>query len=182
MDVDEIVGIAHRGKSALIHRPAMAHLCQLAHSAPSGIGVEIGVYQGASLIALALARAGMGEVIGVDDWSYPDPPNLKEKTERYLQEAEIEATLLSMTSEQAAEIVAGPLAFVHIDGNHTRDYVRQDIELWTPKIMSGGIVAFHDYGRNRNDIQVKEVVDAWQVRDPWVSLGEVMTTIGFRKP
>jgi len=183
LTIDEIIGIAFHGKSSLIHRPALAHLCRMAQGAPDGTGVEIGVYQGSSLIAWALAREGRGEAIGIDDWSYPEPPNLKEKTEHYLNIAGVKAHLLSMTSEEAADTVTGPLAFVHIDGNHTYKYVARDIELWAPKIIKGGVIAFHDYGRNgRSDIQVKQAVDEWQARDSWVGLGEVLTTIGFRKP
>jgi hypothetical protein len=154
----------------------------MAASAPPGLLVEIGVYQGSSLAAMTLTRAGLGECIGVDDWSYPDPPDLKGRTEQTLSNAGVKAQLYSMTSEQAAALIPGPLAFVHIDANHTLDYVRQDIRLWTPKLMSGGIVAFHDYGRNRADIQVKQAVDEWQAVDRWECLGEVLTTIGLKKP
>ncbi|RPI29787.1 MAG: class I SAM-dependent methyltransferase [Chloroflexota bacterium] len=182
LSIDEIVGIAFRSKGSLIHRGALAHLCRMAQGAPAGTGVEIGVYRGSSLVAWSLARSGMGESIGVDNWSYPDPPNLKEHTEENLKQAGVTATLYDMDSEDAAALIPGPLAFVHIDANHTLAYVRKDIELWAPKLMRGGVIAFHDYGRTRADIQVRQAVDEWQAREPWACLGEVLTTIGFRKP
>ncbi len=37
------------------------------------------------------------------------------------------------------------LDFVFIDANHTYQYVKEDIELWTPKVRKGGIVSGHDY-------------------------------------
>src|SRR5512139_1620824 len=85
MPIDEIVGVAFR-KGALIHRPALEHLCAMARSAPPGTCVEIGVYRGASLLALSLARQGMGDVIGVDDWSYPDPPDLYHHAMKTMQD------------------------------------------------------------------------------------------------
>ena len=182
MTGEDIANKVFTKKASLIHRPALAHLCDMAMSAPPGVAVELGVYRGSSLAAIALARAGMGDVIGVDDWSYPDPPNLEQFARDTLAWFSAEAHLLSMTSHDAALIVAPPLAFVHIDANHTLEFVREDIEMWTPKIMSGGVIAFHDYGRNRADIQVKQAVDEWQARMPWLALGEVMTTIGFKKP
>jgi len=181
-EVGPIVNNVFVGKASLIHREALVHLCRMAQSAPKGLLVELGVYRGSSLAALTLARDGLGESIGVDDWSYPDPPDLLGKTMDTLVHNGVVAELLSMTSEEAAEQVPGPIAFLHIDANHTYEFVKKDIELWTPKVMPGGIVAFHDYGRHRADIQVKQAVDEWQAREPWLMLPEVLTTIGFRKP
>jgi predicted O-methyltransferase YrrM len=181
MDIDEIVGVARSFKGALIHREGLVQLCKMARMAPPGVGVEIGVYRGASLIAWALARAGMGEAVGVDDWSYPDPPNLKGHAEGNIARSGCGAALYDMTSEEAARVIEGPLAFVHIDADHRLDAVRRDIELWTPKVMRGGVVAFHDYGRRRDDVQVQQAVDEWQQREPWECLGEALTEIGFRK-
>lgn len=38
----------------------------------------------------------------------------------------------------------GSLDFVYIDGNHSEEYVRQDIRLWWPKVKIGGMLAGHD--------------------------------------
>jgi predicted O-methyltransferase YrrM len=39
------------------------------------------------------------------------------------------------------------LGFVYIDGDHEYEPVRQDIELWWPKLRPGGILAGHDLDR-----------------------------------
>jgi predicted O-methyltransferase YrrM len=179
VDADEIVNLVFRGKSSLMHRPALVHLCKMAAMAPAGMLVEIGVYQGSSLAALALAHPG--DCIGVDDWSCDAYPDLRAKTDATLQAAGVDVHLMSMTSAEAARIITGPLAFVHIDANHDYEYIKQDIELWTPKLMSGGIAAFHDYGRRRTPGVIR-AIDEWQAREPWACLGEVLTTIGYRKP
>ena len=36
------------------------------------------------------------------------------------------------------------LDFVYIDGNHSYQYVYKDIEVWTPKVKIGGVIAGHD--------------------------------------
>lgn len=179
----DIVNKVFSGKISLIHREALEHLCKMSRLAPAGLLVEIGVYRGSSLVALTLARGKMGRSIGVDDWSYPDPPDLYGKTMDVIKYHNIEhlVELMSMTSEEAAKIIDGPLAFVHIDADHTYPFVKQDIELWTPKLMSGGIAAFHDYGRSRWP-GVKQAIDEWQAREPWKFLGEVLTTAGWQKP
>ena len=37
------------------------------------------------------------------------------------------------------------LDFVYIDANHNYEFVKEDIEAWTPKVRKGGIVSGHDY-------------------------------------
>lgn len=51
-----------------------------------------------------------------------------------------------ISSEEAAPRVAdGSLDFVYIDGNHFYPAVKQDIDLWWPKVKSGGVIGGHDY-------------------------------------
>lgn len=45
---------------------------------------------------------------------------------------------------------------VYIDANHNYEYVRQDIELWLPKVKLGGYITGHDY---QNIPDVKRAVD-----------------------
>lgn len=37
------------------------------------------------------------------------------------------------------------LALVYIDGDHSHDGVLRDIFAWVPKLVPGGVMAFHDY-------------------------------------
>ena len=78
------------------------------------------------------------------------------------------------------------LDFVYIDGNHSFEYVVEDIAQWSKKVRPGGIIAGHDYWvstrenswlpptATEEDImklcQVKEAVDAWTKANrisPW---------------
>ena len=176
----EIVGLARRTKS-LMHREEMDYLCQLAERAPDGDGLEIGVYMGASLIAWGLTRRGRGRVMGVDDWSYRDIPNLQTKCKAALELANVSAELYDMTSAEANEHIPGLLSFLFVDGDHTRKYIEEDICLWTFKVRVGGMIVFHDYGRHKNGCAVTEAVDAWRDVLRWKHIGTVVTTIGFEK-
>jgi len=195
---DEIIGIARRAKS-LMHRDELAWLIELARMAPDGTGVEIGVYCGASLIAWSLMREGRGAAIGIDNWEYQNPevdqfvvkgnehnaiqvPNLKSVCERNLAAAMVTARLLDGSSIEIARQVENDLSFVVIDGNHTSPAVDNDITAWTPKIRSGGVIVFHDYGRRKNGCRVTQAVDNWQAHDRWHEIGKVETLIGFWKP
>ena len=48
------------------------------------------------------------------------------------------------TLDQTKEFA--PYDFLFIDGDHTREGVRKDYEMYAPLIRVGGIVAFHDWG------------------------------------
>jgi hypothetical protein len=48
-------------------------------------------------------------------------------------------------SSDAADEVKDDLDFVYIDGNHSYEFVKKDIELYYPKIKPGGVIAGHDF-------------------------------------
>lgn len=51
---------------------------------------------------------------------------------------------------------------VFIDGNHEYKYVKEDIEIWTPKVKIGGIVSGHDYYKTKSgNIGVIKAVDEY---------------------
>lgn len=47
--------------------------------------------------------------------------------------------------EVARNVNAESLDWVFIDGNHTYEYVRDDIKAWYPNVRQGGILSGHDY-------------------------------------
>ncbi len=48
--------------------------------------------------------------------------------------------------------------FLIVDGDHSEEGIRGDIESWTPHLNSNAIIFFHDYG-SENWKDVKDVVD-----------------------
>ena len=66
--------------------------------------------------------------------------------------------------EAAASFAEGSLDFVYLDARHYADAVREDLDLWAPKVRSGGYLAGHDYLDGilpSGHFQVKSTVDAW---------------------
>ena len=47
--------------------------------------------------------------------------------------------------EMADRVPDGSLSLVYVDADHSYEGVKRDIEAWFPKLMVGGIFAFHDY-------------------------------------
>ena len=84
-----------------------------------------------------------------------------------------------MTSEQAADVMPdNMLDFYYIDADHRYEAVKQDIDLWLPKVKSGGIFCGHDYVQDGNlfkkadgsfigNFGVQSAVKEFAVRDNW---------------
>lgn len=132
------------------------------------VGVEIGVFKGQFTKEL-MERWEGSTVYMVDPWrplgdEYIDSSNHANHLNAY-QEAmdsirgyETRAFMLRGLSEELVNIFAdGSLDFVYIDGNHAYDYVKQDMELWWPKLKVGGLFAGHDYlGTDWDDVNLLE--------------------------
>jgi len=56
------------------------------------------------------------------------------------------------------------LDFVYIDGNHSYEFVMNDILLYLPKVKSGGIIGGHDFGSKYGGV-VQAVFDFTQKHD-----------------
>jgi len=63
--------------------------------------------------------------------------------------------------------------FIYIDGNHTYDYVKKDIELYFEKVKKGGILAGHDIEEKDvfkafSEFVVKNKLNAWVTYPDWI--------------
>ncbi len=63
------------------------------------------------------------------------------------------------SKEAVKEFKDESLDFVYIDANHNYEFVKEDIELWYPKVKIGGIIGGHDYGPHESG--VAKAVDEW---------------------
>lgn len=116
--------------------------------------VEIGSYAGES--AVIFVQSGKIEKLYcVDPWQEnydPEDEASLSKMER-VEEAFDERIVpysksivkMKTTSfEASVKFKNETLDFVYIDGNHSYDFVLQDITLWYPKLKKDGILAGHD--------------------------------------
>ena len=156
----------------------------------NGVIVEIGSWTGGSAVAMSegirkkWSRALLHCVDPFDVDYFRAVPGLRDALLKY-KESPLEIfkrrmafypyTLLRMTSKDAVNQFAdASVDFIFIDGNHTYEYVKQDIELWWPKVKCGGMMSGHDYGEGGVSRAVDErfgvlrsVVDTvWSVKKP----------------
>jgi predicted O-methyltransferase YrrM len=129
----------------------LKYLAHLSHSAPPGsFIVEVGSFKGRSACALALNPGIL--LYCVDPWT---KYSFGDFTECYAEFRENTAHLTNVVpvvkySSDAADMFAWERRKFHvifIDGDHTAEHVRSDIEKWRPLLADGGILCGHDYGR-----------------------------------
>lgn len=120
-------------------------------------GIEIGVFKGQ--FSRLLLDQWPGTLWLVDPWrafddeeGYIDASNHKNHQTAYLETMqrleglESRAFMLrGLSSDMAGRFTDDELDFAYIDGNHAYNWVKEDIELWWPKIRSGGFIMGHDY-------------------------------------
>lgn len=128
--------------------------------------LEVGSYCGKSAVFLgAAARAAGSIVIAVDHhrgseenqagWEHHDPTLVDPRTgrmdtlppfRRTIANAGLEDHVVAVVgaSTTVASLWARPLAMVFIDGGHAEDVAQADYDAWSPHVMPGGALAFHD--------------------------------------
>lgn len=158
-----------------------AFLLRLLSKEDHEIGAEIGVFEGDNSLALLDGLPGLKVLLCVDSWKhYPDfaasTPNKKGKVANANFE-EVEKVFLSQMEKHKGRftlikddsndatmfITNGCLDFVFIDGNHAYAYVKKDIEAWSPKVKSGGLIIGHDYVNKPGYGVIEAVNEAFDV-------------------
>ncbi len=140
------------------------HLAARQH--PAGVCVEVGAYQGRSAIAMASALPEGHRLLSVDTFagspehqpgeSHFDPATLDiagsvdtlaaflHNTGRAGLSTRVEPW--RMTSTEAAARVAGKVALLFLDADHSYAAVSADIAAWRRHLHPGAIVVLHDVG------------------------------------
>ena len=107
--------------------------------------IEVGAYKGKATVALAWASktAKREKIISID----PFEPGIQEIFISNIKKLGVEDYVRSIpsSSEEAARSFKGCARFIFIDGCHEYDFVRKDIMLWKDFLITGGVIAFHDY-------------------------------------
>jgi hypothetical protein len=128
-------------------------LAQLAKSCiGKGVIVEIGSYLGRSGVSLGLGSLqGSRTMVFTFDHFEGDPfmavtLDQFEILKRNVAKSGVDSIVLTSieSSDRAALNFSDPIELLFIDANHTFEAVEDDYLTWSPKVMSGGLVAFHD--------------------------------------
>ena len=125
------------------------------------VGVEIGTFKGENAKNI-LERLDMRMLYLVDPYikysKYHDFKSTEfdggifSEAKRMTSKYESNIKFIKKFSGDASNNIPDNLDFVYVDGNHDYDFVKRDIELYYPKVMSGGIFGGHNFGVVFNDV------------------------------
>lgn len=146
--VEAVDGWLNHAEGLLLYR--LARRCS-----GRGVIVEIGSWKGKSTIWLGHgSQAGAGVKIHAID-PHTGSTEHRQALDRVWTFEEFRKNIKAMGvddlivphvdySESAAKKFTEPVEFIFIDGLHEYEGVKRDFEAWFPKILEGGLMAFHD--------------------------------------
>ena len=137
-----------------------AALADIANALGLTTAVEIGTHQG--VFAASFMERFRGSIDLIDPWEgftegfdtyYPavDESSRDRNNDLEIAKSELHkfggrVSFLRMKSEDAVCLFDNDsVGLVYIDGLHEYEDVSRDISLWYPKVVSGGIIAGHDF-------------------------------------
>lgn len=166
-------------------------LPELFHELGFKIGAEIGVFKGEYSEVFCKTSPDL-HLLLVDPWrAYKGYRLGDQKTMDIYHGMAMErlapysnfSVIRKFSVEAAKDIPDESLDFVYIDAAHDFVSVVKDLDAWTPKVRTGGIISGHDYVMRgmgpkvfgkASRFHVKQAVDAWTLAfliDPWFLIG-----------
>ncbi len=130
---------------------ALLHLPLLVDHISGGL-VEIGTFKGKSAIALGLSSQYLTTqkrpIHIIDPFYHPAlPVNYEDDFDENIRNAGLEPHIrkIKKPSQEAYDDCPPAIAALFIDGDHSYNGVKHDIIYYASRVVSGGIIAFHDY-------------------------------------
>jgi predicted O-methyltransferase YrrM len=158
--LDEIIDKGWKKVAAttgyLSEREARFLMAAVALAPRAGKNLEIGSFKGRSTVGIAyVARElGLGNVVAVDPHTSPasTDPDLRGKNTSYddfvtnLRTAGVfeRVEIKRAYSHDLARDWKEPIRFLWIDGDHTYEGAKADLDMFKPYLVDGAIVAMHD--------------------------------------
>ena len=139
-----------------VEKNRLGFLNEILSQVPNGKGIEVGTFKGE--LSKEILNMWAGTLYMLDVWrplgaEYIDSSNHGNFKNGVYADAmanitglEDRAVMIRCTSEVGSDIFSNEsLDFAYIDANHAYDFVKQDIELWWPKVKKGGWLCGHDF-------------------------------------
>ena len=135
--------------------------------------VEIGSWQGKSTYCIAKGLK-KGKVYAIDPFNADAGQDVASENEYKLKKGNddllqnFKRNMQGLNVMEKIEIKKGysyefnndftDINFLFIDGDHSIKGCTSDFELYSPKIVTGGFIAFHDYYEERNELGPTHVI------------------------
>ncbi len=151
-DIQKIKKIADTIDGFLSHSEEMFLYNTANKASKKGVIVEIGSFKGKSTVWLSKGSLAGNKVkiYAID----PHISNLEHKDKKSslpifkenLKKASVTDMVQTIVAkaEDAVKKWDKPISFLWIDGDHRYEGVKKDFDLWSPFVIEGGTIAFHD--------------------------------------
>lgn len=151
-------GMQTYGRLRFLYRSILRHAV-----AQSGNAVEIGCYKACSTVVMAKAclKKAIGRIYSLDlfsgtpDWNQPFDTH--EAALERIEEYELGDCVTLIRADSRAHSWQLPIDVLHVDGDHSYDAVKADLEKFSPFLSSRGLLIADDYDQSHPE--VKRAVD-----------------------
>lgn len=134
----------------------IAHIAKNIKTPPPHIMIEIGSYAGEST---AMFAEFFKYINCVDPYDLTQDPSAEEAMYAFQKRVEgLNVHLIRSTSDEAIKHLSESTHFVYIDGLHTYEQVKRDIENYLPLVRQGGFIGGHDYNWPEVERAVKDTL------------------------
>lgn len=124
----------------------------------NSICVEVGSYIGASSLMISKGIAKGSILYCIDTWEndamtegkWNSLEIFKDNTHSVVSKIK----MMKSKSVDAAKDFNQEIDFIFIDGDHSYEGVKSDVDVWFPKLKSGGIIIMHDFAWAEGVIKV----------------------------
>jgi hypothetical protein len=173
VDLETTVGVSET-IDGWMTRSELAWLFQTARAlAPGSTWVELGSWKGRSFFAVAMGLPVRSRLVAVDSFTrgtveLPTVPTRDwlwdhfQAVLRGVQKLRTDLVLSVIRSDTASAsqgFADRSVDAVFIDGDHTREGLRRDLEAWMPKAKPGGLLCGHDYSPGFPGVMT--LIDEW---------------------
>ena len=132
--------------------PARAMTRYIGYTNKPLTGVEIGTAAGLNACSI-LSNLNIKHLYCIDPYeSYTDGDGryktrqpVEDKANNRLRRFGNKVTIIKGYSTDVISSIPDNLDFLYIDGNHSYESVKKDLELYYPKVQPGGIIGGHDF-------------------------------------
>lgn len=127
-----------------------------------GIGIEVGVQAGDFSDVILKKWKGCSKLYLMDAWAHQDEKVYVDKANvsdiqqihlmntvkiRFAKEIKLGKVevIQAFSPAGADEFEDNSFDFIYLDADHSYEAVKRDLQAWYPKLISGGVIAGHDY-------------------------------------
>lgn len=162
LNIDDVV--AQYAGDKPWHEAYIRQLYKWANELPATLVYEVGIHMGLSTNAFLVAAAENGGIVYSCDMN-PD-------CTRSVRDPDLRARWMAhiTDSEKFARFLSQPASIVYLDGDHSYENVRRELDDFWPLVRPGGMMILHDAEWLEEELAIEDWQWATGCMVEWVSM------------